>query len=107
MTLTLELSDETAARAQSLAQARGVDLNTFFTVAVEDAFVSDAEAEEDEPDWEIVAAGREVLEDIRAGRLFTLEEAEAQFEDDFTEARVRVRAQISAGVSPSAALRYA
>lgn len=101
MTLTLDLPDETAARAYAVAETRGLDLNGFFAVILEEAFA----VEDDEPDWEIVAAGLEAVEDIRAGRLVTLEEADAHFEEALAEARVRVRAQISeAGASPPGAL---
>ena len=94
MTPTIEIPDETAERARQLEVGRGVDLGAFATAAIVDVI----DSVDGEPDWEVVAAGLEAIEDARAGRLLTLERVDAHVEAAL--AHVRSRREVGERAAP-------
>jgi predicted transcriptional regulator len=76
MTLTIELPEEIAERLRVAAALEGQEVNAFAIAALAEA----AEAAMGEPDPELIAALREGVAELRAGRLLTLEEVDATVE---------------------------
>ena len=86
-TLNLNLPDELAER---LAELPADAVNDYAVSALTEL------AEEAEPDPDLIVALRAGVADLKAGRLLTLEQAEAEFDASFEAARARVRAKLQA-----------
>ena len=88
MTLTLELSPEEEVRLRTNAAVRGQDIKEYLLTLAENDQVIDLTEFEDQADFDDSVAGiREGLEDLEAGRTYSLEEVSAELEAHRAERR--------------------
>ena len=83
MALVLEISPEAEARIRMNATVRGQDIAEYITTLTENDQVIDLSEFEDQADFDdSIAAIREGLADLEAGRTYSQEEVSALLEED-------------------------
>jgi predicted transcriptional regulator len=79
--MTIELSPDLEERLRAAAASQGLDLNEYATAKLRDAADQDLGfSDETEPAPDLIAALQEGAADLKAGRLLTLEEADAELD---------------------------
>jgi predicted transcriptional regulator len=74
MILTLDIPDTLAERLRAEAEAYGQDINNFAVAKLEQTLLNEGEEDAEEVDDDLIAALREGLADVDAGRTVSLEE---------------------------------
>jgi predicted transcriptional regulator len=97
MTITIELSDDLANRAEAAGFARA-DLARFITQYAAAGAADIVAAVEGGLDPDLDAALEEAAADLAAGRVYTLEEADATLAADIAQARERLRSKTAVHV---------